>query len=148
MKLFKNYKKLYKIELNNRKLIEERKKEVDEWNVELQKNMIHSDKMIRSLKIENTELKMALEDTKGFLAQEKECSNALRKERTKLRRKITNLEKNLLEAEPVNVRYFSNKSGETKEVTCEQAINELEEYWAEEDAKKAKKVKKNGKERN
>ena len=91
MKLFKNYKKLYKIELNNRKLIEERKKEVDEWNVELQKNMINSDKMIRSLKIENTELKMALEDTKGFLAQEKECSNALRKERTKLRKMITKL---------------------------------------------------------
>lgn len=91
MKLFKNYKKLYKIELNNRKLIEERKKEVDEWNVELQKNMIHSDKMIRNLKIENTELKMALEDTKGFLAQEKECSNALRKERTKLRKMITKL---------------------------------------------------------
>lgn len=91
MKLFKNYKKLYKIELNNRKMFEQAKKGTDAWNEELQKNIINSDKMIRNLKIENTELKMALEDTKGFLAQEKECSNALRKERTKLRKMITKL---------------------------------------------------------
>ena len=35
--------------------------------------------------------KIELIDTQGFLAQEKECSQALRKERTKLRKMITKL---------------------------------------------------------
>lgn len=70
MKLFKNYKKLYLTELNNRKLYEQRYKEVYEKNIQYQ---------------------FELEDTRGFLAQEKEAKEELLKQRKKLRAKITKL---------------------------------------------------------
>lgn len=70
MKLFKNYKKLYLTELNNRKLYEQRYKEVYEKNIQYQ---------------------FELEDTRGFLAQEKEAKEELLKQRKKLRTKITKL---------------------------------------------------------
>lgn len=70
MKLFKNYKKLYLTELNNRKLYEKRYKEVYEKNIQYQ---------------------FELEDTRGFLAQEKEAKEELLKQRKKLRAKITKL---------------------------------------------------------
>lgn len=84
MKLFKNYKNLYKIEVSNRKLLEDRKKELYETNIELQNQ-------IKLLMKDKAELTIKLEDTVGFLEQEKQCSEALRKERTKLRKKITKL---------------------------------------------------------
>lgn len=70
MKLFKNYKKLYLTELNNRKLYEQRYKEVYEKNIQYQ---------------------FELEDTRGFLAQEKQAKEELLKQRKKLRAKITKL---------------------------------------------------------
>lgn len=70
MKLFKNYKKLYLTELNNRKLYEQRYKEVYEKNIQYQ---------------------FELEDTKGFLAQEKEAKEELLKQRKKLRAMVTKL---------------------------------------------------------
>ena len=36
MKLFKNYKKLYEIEVSNRKILEDRKKELYDKNIEYQ----------------------------------------------------------------------------------------------------------------
>jgi len=70
MKLFKNYKKLYLAELENRKkLITQNSK----------------------LSAERVKAMIELEDTKKFLEMEKECSNALRKERTKLRKMVTKL---------------------------------------------------------
>ena len=84
MRLFKNYKNLYKTEVNNRKLLEDRKKELYETNIELQNQ-------IKLLMKDKAELTIKLEDTVGFLEQEKQCSEALRKERTKLRKKITKL---------------------------------------------------------
>ena len=86
--IFKNYRKLYKIELNNRKLLEERKRELSEANIDLQKE-------IQLLRKDRTEVILELENTCIFLQQEKECSEALRRERTKLRRQITNLKKEL-----------------------------------------------------
>lgn len=82
--LFRNYKKLYKIEVSNRKLLEDRKKELYETNIELQNQM-------KLLMKDKAELTIKLEDIVGFLEQEKQCSEALRKERTKLRKKITKL---------------------------------------------------------
>ena len=81
MKLFKNYKKLYLAELENRKKL-------------ITQNSKLSDERIEAKK-EVAKLRIDLEDTIGFLEQEKECSNALRKERTKLRREITMLKKEL-----------------------------------------------------
>lgn len=85
MKLFKNYKKLYGIELNNRKLYELRYKQVYDSNVEYQKE-------IKRLKIELAKVKIQLEDTEGFLRQEKQLTNALR-ERATRRSKTTNIKK-------------------------------------------------------
>lgn len=42
----------------------------------------------KQLKANIAQLKIELEDTKGFLEQEKACSNALRKERDKLKNEI------------------------------------------------------------
>lgn len=91
MKIFKNYKKLYEISKNNEKIILERKKELSDENVLLQEKVIEAGTTIAHLREEIAKLKIELEDTNGFLEQEKECSNALRKERTKLRGKITKL---------------------------------------------------------
>lgn len=77
MKIFKNYKNLYNVELHNRKIYEERYKELYDENIKLQE-------LVAQLKIE-------LEDLGGFYIQEKECSEALRKERKKLRSMITKL---------------------------------------------------------
>ena len=49
---FKNYKKLYEIELNNRKVIDTRRKELSEENIEFQKMIINDEKRIKSLKEE------------------------------------------------------------------------------------------------
>ena len=65
--IFKNYKKLYK------KILENNTK-------------LYYDK--RKLKEEIAKLTIELEDKKGFLEQEKACSNALRKERAELKNKL------------------------------------------------------------
>ncbi len=75
--LFKNYKKLYFGEKEN-------VKKLTNQNTKLSRER-------EDMEIELKKVQLELEDTKGFLAQEKECSNALRKERTKLRKKVTKL---------------------------------------------------------
>ena len=70
------YKKLYEIEKNNRQMYEKRYKEVYEENIELQKST-----GLAELRKEIARLKLELEDTQGFLAQEKQAKEALLKER-------------------------------------------------------------------
>lgn len=57
--------------------------------------LIKENKRLEKYNNENKEelarTKIDLIDTRGFLEQEKQCSNALRKERTKLRKMITKL---------------------------------------------------------
>lgn len=92
MKLFKNYKKLYQAELQNRKLFEERYKQLKAQDEEWQKNNIANLRLeIRALKENVTRLTFDLEDTTGFLNQEKECNNALREKIEKLKKKNRNL---------------------------------------------------------
>jgi predicted nucleic acid-binding Zn-ribbon protein len=79
-----DYRKLYEIELNNRRLYEDRYKQIYEQHIENQK-------MIKELQKEITNLKIELIDKEGFLNQEKEAKEALKKERTQLRKKITEL---------------------------------------------------------
>lgn len=79
-----DYKKLYEIELNNRKLYEERYKQIYEQSIRYQKEIKEKNRQLTNLRIE-------LIDKQAFLEQEKECSNALRKERANLRRTITKL---------------------------------------------------------
>lgn len=89
--IFKNYKKLYKTELSNRKLYEQRYKEIYDENIELQNIRVAYEKK----KEEIAKLKLDLEDAKGFWKQETEAKEELLKQRTVLRRKITMLEKEL-----------------------------------------------------
>ena len=64
MKLFKNYKKLYKDELKNREMLINQ-------NSKLSQERIEAKEEVARLKIE-------LEDTKGFLAQETEAKEVLK----------------------------------------------------------------------
>lgn len=77
MSILKNWKGLYNTEKNNRKLYEERYKKIYDENIGYQK-------AIKELKYKYTKVRIDLEDTKGFLKQEKELSYALRQERNKL----------------------------------------------------------------
>ncbi len=81
MKIFKNYKKLYKNELENRRLLIEQ-------NSKLSKERIEAMQKVAKLQIE-------LIDTRGFLAQETEAKEELKKQRTNLKREITKLKKEL-----------------------------------------------------
>ena len=97
-KITKNkYKTLYETELNNRKMYEKRYRELKKQYEDLQKEkgigdlrkkiMELSDDNDRLkdenayLKEENVKLKFELEDTQGFLAQEKQAKETLLKER-------------------------------------------------------------------
>ena len=77
MSILKNWKGLYKIEENNRKLYEQRYKTIYEENIKYQKQ-------IKDLKYKLTKARFDLEDCRGFLKQEKDVSYALRQERNKL----------------------------------------------------------------
>ncbi len=131
------YKKLYKIELNNRKLIEERKRQIEQSYIETQKKLLEYKEKYAKIYLDCTDLE-------GFLKQEKECNNALRKERTKLRRRITILEKELINSELENTKFFSNKSGKTEQISYEQFQEEMQELLNEGN-EKTKKGDNNGK---
>lgn len=102
----KDYKTLYEIELKNRKAYETRYKQIKEENIELQKSSGLAELRKTNIKLmeenhiltnDNKELnelvaklKIELEDTKGFLEQEKQVTKALKKERTQLRKEVKN----------------------------------------------------------
>ena len=98
MKLFKNYKRLYEIEVSNRKLLEEKKKELSNENVDYQIKIQDQTNEIRTLKEEVAKLKIELEDLQGFKKQSDDCIVALKKEKSVLKRKITNLQKEMRES--------------------------------------------------
>ena len=97
MKLFKNYKRLYEIEVHNRKMLEDRKKELSKENVDYQIKIQDQSNEIRTLKEEVAKLKIELEDLKGFKKQSDDCIVALKKEKSVLKRKITNLQKEIMQ---------------------------------------------------
>ena len=66
MKLFKNYKRLYEIEVHNRKMLEERKKQLSKENIDHQIKIQDQTNEIRTLKEEVAKLKIELEDLQGF----------------------------------------------------------------------------------
>ena len=84
----KYYKGLYEIELENRKKLIEQNSKLSKENVDYQI-------LIKALKERCARLTIDLEDVDTLLKMETQCSNALRKERTKLRREITILKKQL-----------------------------------------------------
>lgn len=97
MKLFKNYKKLYQTELNNRKILEEARRELSkdckEYQIENQELTAENASLtheLQKLKENYAKVRIELEDTQAYLEQEKQVSTALRKERASLKRKLTN----------------------------------------------------------
>ena len=98
MKLFKNYKRLYEIEVHNRKMLEERKKQLSKENIDHQIKIQDQTNEIRTLKEEVAKLKIELEDLQGFKKQSDDCIVALKKEKSVLKRKITNLQKEMRES--------------------------------------------------
>ena len=88
MGIFKNYKKLYESTKNNLKVMQERNADLYERCILYQEQAKDHEK---KLKEKIAKLSFELEDVNGFLQQEKECSEALRKERTKLRKQIKKL---------------------------------------------------------
>ena len=102
----KDYKVLYETELQNRKAYEARYKQIKEENIELQKGSGLAELRKTNIKLmeenhiltnDNKELnelvaklRIELEDTKGFLEQEKQVTKALKKERTQLRKELKN----------------------------------------------------------
>ena len=106
MKLFKNYKKLYETELKNRKMYEERYKQIKQENEDLQvkKGYAKLKKQLNEvldenlgLKIENAHLYTELEDTKGFKQQETEAKEVLKEQVKKYKKQISELKKQLKE---------------------------------------------------
>ena len=88
MKIFKNYKKLYHAELENRRLLINQCSKLGEENVEYQKE-------IQCYKEKCGKLQIELENVKGFLEQETEAKNELKKQRANLKRELTKLKKEL-----------------------------------------------------
>lgn len=86
--LFKNYKKLYKSSQNNLRLMQQRNKDLYDRGIAYQEQAKEHERKLRE---QIAKLTIDLEDTKGFLEQEKACSEALRKERTKLRKQVKKL---------------------------------------------------------
>lgn len=76
MKLFKNYRKLYEIEKNNNKVLVERDNDLCKRYIACIKETLEFEETIARLKIE-------LEDTKGYLAQEKQAKEELLRQRNK-----------------------------------------------------------------
>lgn len=94
MDVFKNWKKLYQTEYNNRKLYEKRYREVKLENEELQKKTGLADlrkenmelrQEILDLKIQKTDLLIQLDDLKGFYKQEKQAKEELLRQRNRKR---------------------------------------------------------------
>ena len=90
MELFKNYKKLYETELNNRKMYEKRYRKKEKQYIDLQKNkgigelkkqLMKSKDIIYDLKEQVAQLKFDVEDLRGFYEQEKAAKEYLKKER-------------------------------------------------------------------
>ena len=90
MDVFKNWKKLYQTEYNNRKLYEKRYREVKLENEELQKKtgvaklrkqVAELRNQVMDLKVQKAQLRIELEDTIGFLQQEKQAKEELLRQR-------------------------------------------------------------------
>lgn len=84
MKLFKNYKKLYLNELNNRKMLITQNSNLSKENVQYQKE-------IKMYKERCARLAIDLQDVDGLLQQETQAKEELLKQRTKLRKMVTQL---------------------------------------------------------
>lgn len=73
---------------DNLKIMQQRNEDLYKRDIAHQKKAIEQFEIYKE---EIAKLNIKIEDLKGFLQQEKEVTKALKKERTKLRKMITNL---------------------------------------------------------
>lgn len=93
MSIFKkqiSYKDLYETEKNNRKMYEQRYREIEKQYQDLQKNkgigkmrndLMKAKDVIYDLKVQVAQLKLDIEDLRGFYEQEKAAKEYLKRER-------------------------------------------------------------------
>lgn len=103
MELFKNYKKLYNEAKSNNKIYVER-------NCDLYKRDLIRQEEAMKLREEIARLKIELEDTKGFLMQEKRAKEELLIQRNDLKKEIKNLK-----CKNTKMKKEIDKKGETNE---------------------------------
>ena len=92
MKLFKNYKKLYKIEKNNNKLLNQRNQELYAYKIQAQKDY-------KELKKDRSTLFVQVEDLQYGLKQIKEENERLQKELSNVKRIKTRFQNKLKKLE-------------------------------------------------
>lgn len=95
MKLIRNYKQLYKQELENRKMLIMQNSKISEENVNFQKQIKKLEQELQTYKELSARVRIELSDMDGLLEQETKAKEELLKQRTQLRREITILKKQL-----------------------------------------------------
>ena len=91
MKLIKSYKKLYKQELENRKMLIMQNSKISEENVNYQKQIKKLEQELQTYKELSARVRIELSDMDGLLEQETKAKEELLKQRTQLRKMITKL---------------------------------------------------------
>lgn len=91
MKLIRNYKQLYKQELENRKLLTMQNSKLSEENVNYQKQIKKLEQELQLYKELSARVRIELSDMDGLLEQETKAKEELLKQRTQLRKMITKL---------------------------------------------------------
>lgn len=91
MKLIKNYKQLYKQELENRKMLIMQNSKISEENVNYQKRIKKLEQELQTYKELSARVRIELGDMDGLLEQETKAKEELLKQRTQLRKMITKL---------------------------------------------------------
>lgn len=91
MKLIRNYKQLYKQELENRKMLIMQNSKISEENVNYQKRIKKLEQELQTYKELSARVRIELGDMDGLLEQETKAKEELLKQRTQLRKMITKL---------------------------------------------------------
>ena len=91
MKLIRNYKQLYKQELENRKMLIMQNIKISEENVNYQKQIKKLEQELQTYKELSARVRIELGDMDGLLEQETRAKEELLKQRTQLRKLVTKL---------------------------------------------------------
>ena len=91
MKLIRNYKQLYKQELENRKMLIMQNSKISEENVNYQKQIKKLEQELQTYKELSARVRIELGDMDGLLEQETRAKEELLKQRTQLRKLVTKL---------------------------------------------------------
>ena len=91
MKLIRNYKQLFKQELENRKMLIMQNSKISEENVNYQKQIKKLEQELQTYKELSARVRIELGDMDGLLEQETRAKEELLQQRTQLRKLVTKL---------------------------------------------------------